>query len=83
MARRGTIETTPENHLHHMGAFSQTGSYSLQFEITGMYAGSDGDPGATTATATYGFSVVPEPSTAGLLLGAAALTLTVLRRRVS
>ena len=51
-----------------------------------MYSGGESDPSlhvAKSATATYGFSVVPEPSTAGLLVGAAALILTVFRRRVS
>ena len=81
-----SVSTSPQNHLHHIWAFSQTGDYSLQFEITGMYSGGESDPTlhvAKSATATYGFSVVPEPSTAGLLLGAAALALTVVRRRVS
>ena len=73
------ITLAPETHTHHTWAFSQQGSYSLTFQVTGDHVSA----GAQSASATYGFSVVPEPSTAGLLLGAAALTLTLVRRRVS
>ena len=74
-----SITLAPETHTHHTWAFSQTGSYDLTFQVTGDHVSA----GAQSASATYGFSVVPEPSTAGLLLGAAALALTVVRRRVS
>ena len=69
----------PDTHTHYTIAFSQVGSYELTFEVSGNHV----SDGAQLATATYSFSVVPEPSTAGLLLGAAALALTVVRRRVS
>ena len=73
------ITLAPETHTHHTWAFSQQGSYSLTFQVTGDHVSA----GSQSASATYGFSVVPEPSTAGLLLGAAALTLTLVRRRVA
>ena len=73
------ISLAPETHTHHTWAFSQTGSYDLTFQVAGDHVSA----GAQSASATYSFSVVPEPSTAGLLLGAAALALTVVRRRVS
>jgi surface-anchored protein len=74
-----SISLAPETHTHHTWAFSQQGSYSLTFQVDGTHL----IDGAQSASATYGFSVVPEPSTAGLLIGAAALILTVVRRRVS
>lgn len=76
-----SITLVPDDHAHYTWAFSQTGSYDLTFQVTGDHVSA----GAQSASATYGFSVVPvpEPSTAGLLLGAAALALTVVRRRVS
>lgn len=73
------ISLAPETHTHHTWAFSQQGNYSLTFQVDGTHL----TDGAQSASATYGFSVVPEPSTAGLLLGAAALILTVVRRRVA
>ena len=74
-----SINLAPADHTHRTIAFTQQGEYDLTFEIAGTHF----TDGAKTATVTYGFSVVPEPSTAGLLLGAAALILTVVRRRVS
>ena len=74
-----TITLAPETHTHHTWAFSQQGSYDLIFQVTGDHISGV----EKSASATYSFSVVPEPSTAGLLLGAAALALTVVRRRVS
>jgi len=72
------ITLAPETHTHHTWAFSQEGSYDLTFQVTGDHVSA----GAQSASATYTFAV-PEPSTAGLLLGAAALALTMVRRRVS
>ena len=67
------------SHTHYTMAFSQTGNYDLTFQVTGEHV----DDGFQSATATYGFRVIPEPSTAGFLLGAVALALTMVRRRVS
>lgn len=74
-----SISLAPNTHTHYTWAFSQTGSYDLTFQVTGDHV----SDGAQSASATYSISVVPEPSTAGLLLGAAALALTVARRRLS
>lgn len=61
-------------HRHMNWYFTQLGDYDLTFEITATHD----TEGAQTATATYSFSVVPEPTTA-LLAGLGALGL--LRRR--
>jgi surface-anchored protein len=74
-----SIALAPESHTHHTWAFTEQGDYSLTFQVDGTHT----FDGAQSGSATYDFSVVPEPSTAGLLLGAAALILTVVRRRVS
>lgn len=75
-----SISLQPESHTHHLWVFSLAGDYDLTFQVDGNHS----SDGAQTASATYSFSIapVPEPSTAGLLLGAAALVLTVVRRRV-
>lgn len=75
-----SIDLAPDAHTHRTLAFTQQGEYDLTFQISGTLL----ETGETTsASATYSFSVIPEPSTAGLLLGAAALALTVVRRRIS
>ena len=74
-----SITLAPDSHTHYTWAFSQADSYDLTFQVSGTRV----TDGAQLASATYGVSVVPEPSTAGLLLGAAALALTVVRRRVA
>jgi surface-anchored protein len=77
-----SIPLQPDDHAHHLWAFSLAGDYDLTFQVDGNHS----SDGAQTASATYSFSAVapvPEPSTAGLLLGAAALVLTLVRRRVS
>ena len=73
-----SILLTPNTHTHYTLAFSQGGVYDLTFRVDGIHS-----TGAKSSSAVYRFSVVPEPSTAGLLLGTAALALTVVRRRVS
>jgi surface-anchored protein len=67
----------PETHTHYTWAFSTVGSYDLTFQVEGTHV----TDGAQSAIAVYNVSVVPEPSTAGILIGAAALALTVARRR--
>ena len=74
-----SISLQPDNHIHHVWAFSLAGNYDLTFQVDGNHT----TAGAQTASATFGFTAVPEPSTAGLLLGAVALMLTVVRRRVA
>lgn len=61
-------------HQHYNWAFTEQGSYDLTFEIAGNHV----LDGAKTATATYTFNVIPEPSSA--LLGAFG-ALALLRRR--
>lgn len=72
-----SITLAPETHTHYTWAFSQRGIYALSFEVSGTHV----SDGFVTDIATY--TIVPEPSTAGLILGAAALALTMARRRLS
>ena len=74
----GSITLFPEDHAHHILAFTDEGRYNLTFEVSGEHI----SDGSKTGSATFGFFAIPEPSTAGLLLGVAALALTVARRRV-
>jgi surface-anchored protein len=67
-------DLTVEDHAHFNWAFTEVGTYDLTFEISGTHA----VDGFKTATATYTFSVIPEPSSA--LLGAFG-ALALLRRR--
>lgn len=61
---------TPGSHEHYNWAFTKTGQYDVTFEIAGTHA----TDGAKSASATYSFNVVPEPSTYALLgLGLAAI----------
>ena len=73
-----SITLAPGSHTHYTWAFSEEGGYNLTFQVSGTHV----TDGAQSASATYGVTV-PEPSTAGLLLGVAALALTMARRRVS
>lgn len=72
-----SISLAPETHTHHTWAFSQQGEYSLDFQVEGNHVSA----GVQSASATYSVSVVPEPSTAGLLLGVTVLVFTAIRRR--
>ena len=62
------------DHSHFGWGFTAEGDYELTFEISGVHVAD----GAKSATATYNFSVIPEPSSA--LLGAIG-ALAMLRRR--
>ena len=68
------VSITAGDHVHYNWGFTEQGQYDLTFEIAGTHVGD----GAKTATATYSFSVIPEPSSA--LLGAFG-ALALLRRR--
>lgn len=69
-----TYTQSADDHQHFMWYFTEPGDYSLTFGFAGTHV----TDGAKTASATYNFSVVPEPSTALLgLLGALGL----MRRR--
>lgn len=62
------------DHAHFGWGFTEEGIYDLTFEIAGTHV----DDGFKSATATYRFSVIPEPSSA--VLGAIG-ALALLRRR--
>ncbi|MGB0743372.1 MAG: choice-of-anchor M domain-containing protein [Opitutales bacterium] len=71
------VSVAAGTHTHYNWAFTQEGTYSLTFDVSGTHA----VDGFKTATETFTFSVVPEPSSAGLLLGGAGLFFTFVRRR--
>jgi len=81
-----SISIAPDSHLHYNWAFSQQGTYTLDFTVEGTSSASPNDPGITadtnySATESFTFSVVPEPSSFALFgLGLGALTL--FRRRM-
>jgi surface-anchored protein len=58
------ITIVPGSHTHYNFAFTEQGQYDLTFEISGTH----GVDGAKTASATYSFNVIPEPSTYALLM---------------
>jgi surface-anchored protein len=68
------MDLDDEDHAHFGWGFTEEGTYDLTFEISGTH----GVDGFKSATATYSFSVIPEPSSA--LLGAIG-ALGLLRRR--
>ena len=69
-----SMDLNEGDHAHFGWGFTEEGIYDLTFEIAGTHVGDN----AKTATATYSFSVIPEPSSA--LLGAFG-ALALLRRR--
>lgn len=70
------LSLTPGSHTHYNWGFSAEGIYALDFTISGTHI--DSAIGFQTATGTYNFEVIPEPSSA--LLGAIG-ALALLRRR--
>jgi len=68
------LSLTPGSHTHYNWGFTTEGIYALDFTISGTHA----TDGIQTATGTYNFEVIPEPSSA--LLGAIG-ALALLRRR--
>jgi surface-anchored protein len=66
-------------HQHNEWWFTEKGNYEVTFEWNGTYIGAGG-PTAVSSSGTFGFQVVPEPGSAGLL--AAGLSgMAFLRRR--
>jgi surface-anchored protein len=68
------LDLDVEDHAHFNWGFTEEGTYDLTFEISGTHT----VDGPKAASATYSFSVIPEPSSA--LLGAFG-ALALLRRR--
>jgi surface-anchored protein len=68
------LSLAPGSHTHFNWGFSHEGSYALEFTISGIHL----SDGPQTASGTYNFEVIPEPSSA--LLGAVG-ALALLRRR--
>ncbi|MEO0454372.1 MAG: TIGR03769 domain-containing protein, partial [Verrucomicrobiota bacterium] len=58
-----SISLIPEDHVHYNLAFTELGTYNVEFEISGEHVSN----GTETATGTFTFNVVPEPSTFSLL----------------
>ncbi len=72
-----TFALAPGVHSHFNVAFSTPGLYEVEVTISGTHV----DDGFQTATHTFGFNVVPEPSTALMLaLGAGLIALRRRRR---
>lgn len=69
------VSLAPGSHSHYNWAFTAQGSYDLELTVSGTHA----VDGFQTATETFSFNVVPEPST-GLLLGL-GMALAFLRSR--
>lgn len=66
---------TAGSHTHYNWGFTEVGAYELEFEISGNHI----DDGLQSASGSYTFHVIPEPSSA--LLGAFAWLLLVRRKR--
>jgi len=75
----GGVTLTPGDHDHFTWAFSETGDWSIDLTISGEHA----TDGFQSATETFGFQVVPEPSSFAALAGIAALGFAAARRRRS
>lgn len=71
-----SMDLDVDDHAHFIWGFTKEGTYNLTFEIAGTHL-TDGAKSAS-ASATYTFSVIPEPASA--LLGAIG-ALALLRRR--
>jgi surface-anchored protein len=70
----------PQGHSHWHWGFTQQGSYSLVFDMSGDLTGG----GTAFGTTTVNFEVIPEPSTIAALLGLAVFgAVLILRRRRS
>ena len=72
-----TYSQAADDHQHFYWYFTQAGDYSLTFDFSGIHV----TDGPKSASATYDFHVIPEPSTG--LLAALSLAGLILRRRRS
>jgi len=64
-------------HEHYTFGFTAPGHYELTFEFSGVHA----TDGPVAGTGTFGFDVIPEPSTYGLIFVAGAAMQFIFRRR--
>lgn len=66
-------------HDHFNFGFSEVGIWQVQMTVSGNHS----TLGPLSDTQTFGFAVVPEPSSAAFLLGSSALILAAVKRRRS
>jgi hypothetical protein len=64
-------------HDHFDFGFNELGDWQVELTVSGMH----NSLGALTDTQTFGFTVIPEPSTYALLIGSAFLLLAIIRKR--
>lgn len=67
-------------HSHLNMGFSELGTWTVEFVASAERVS---DSATITGSGTYTFQVIPEPSTYGLMFGAAALMIAIVRRRMS
>jgi len=72
-----TFQTTAGTHSHFNWGFTEPGMWILQMTVSGTHA----VEGNLSATESFAFNVVPEPSTYAIFAGLGALAICVLRRR--
>jgi surface-anchored protein len=68
-------------HAHFNWGFTQPGLYEIDLEVTAFQGPGQTNPLVGQATYHFGVEQVPEPSSAALLAGAAAVSLLARRRR--
>ncbi|MEM0966977.1 MAG: choice-of-anchor M domain-containing protein [Verrucomicrobiota bacterium] len=71
------LSIAADSHEHFNWGFSALGDYELTFQAEGTLSGG----GTVTGSETFGFTVVPEPSSFGFILAAAGLLCAFSRRR--
>ena len=72
-----SFELLPGDHQHFNFGFTAPGHYEFEFTWTGTHV----TDGVVTTSGTFGFDVVPEPATSGLLLLGMGALATARRRR--
>lgn len=72
-----SFELLAGDHQHFAFGFTMPGYYEFEFSWTGTHV----VDGVITSSASFGFNVVPEPTTAGLLLLGTVVLATARRRR--
>jgi hypothetical protein len=77
-----TLALAPGVHDHYNWYFNETGIWSVDLTVSGTNVDTGlGVNGFLETTETFTFSVVPEPSTVGLLIGGSILAFVLARRR--